>query len=79
MSILNARLRGADEAGGPCGTARPFDSMPGDCRQRQGTKIHDAVITGGNAIPLLGPVLTRMACRPSLMLEGLEMILKVGK
>jgi hypothetical protein len=38
-----------------------------------------SVITGGNAIPLLGPVLPRMAYRPSLVLEELEMILKAGK
>jgi pantothenate kinase type III len=46
---------------------------------RAESKIPDAVITGGNAIALLGPVLPRMAYRPSLVLEGLEMILKVGK
>jgi pantothenate kinase type III len=46
---------------------------------RAESKVQDAVITGGNAIPLLGPVLPRMAYRPSLVLEGLEMILKAGK
>jgi len=41
---------------------------------REETGIANVVVTGGNAAPLLGAVVPRLAYRPSLVLEGLEMI-----
>lgn len=53
-------------------------AMVGACLAKLRTEsgIQDVVITGGNAAPLLGNIIPRQAYRPSLVLEGLEMLLK---